>query len=65
MTASASTAPAPAVLEFVGADVEPTDAFLDSLVGILWDEADRRIAERDEDQAGDAAKQQLQLGGPA
>ncbi len=45
MTATAPTL-APAALDWHGADAEPTDGLLDSLVGILWAEADRRLAEQ-------------------
>ena len=50
MTASpATTAPTP-VLTFVGGDTEPSDEFLDVLVEILWDAAERQLGDRDGDQ---------------
>jgi len=43
MTAAAPAIPA---LEFIRADAEPTDAFVDSLIDVLWDEAERRLTEQ-------------------
>ena len=51
MTTSAPTSPTAPVLEFIGGDTEPSDEFVDALVSILWDAADRQLAGQDGDES--------------
>jgi len=44
---AAITAPAPSTIIWQGADVEPTDEFVDALVALLWNVVEKRAAAAD------------------
>ena len=49
---AAITAPAPSTIIWQGADVEPTDEFVDALVALLWNVVEKRAAAADGDEGG-------------